>query len=198
MCVCVCVCVYVRAHTCVCVCVVKVAHFSCLSTGPSSMADAAEPQTSPSPQCDWSLCAICQERTNEREKCPANARQTSSGSTYAMLADNLEKFHSKEALTSDVESRLPLGPNLADVFWPNKAIIHDTCRLRYSASRLKRVKENPRCLKDDDEDTDSTQTEPAQKSACRTSTCPKFFLGLLHLPRNSSPGQPGRTTCDKL
>lgn len=99
--------------------------------------DTASPlQLSHPPTTDWSLCALCQEQTNEQLQCPANT--THKQSTYVSLAANLIKFSEIGALPFGLLGRLGENDGVENAFRKNKACFHLSCRLKFNSTKLKR------------------------------------------------------------
>ena len=88
---------------------------------------------------DWGLCILCQQNTKEKLTCPNNSKNASSPG-YQNLASNLESFSSINALPSNIKlETLNDGTGLEETLKSNSAKWHQTCRLKYNNSKLKRA-----------------------------------------------------------
>ena len=87
---------------------------------------------------DWTVCALCQTKTSEKLQCPAKAKQTSPGSTYHTLAENLIKFHEHGILSKCLINRLDDGEGVEETFRKRMACFHLSCRSKYNSTKLKR------------------------------------------------------------
>ena len=90
---------------------------------------------------DWSLCALCQEPSNEILKYPAKSLRTDTGAGYDTLGDDLKCFLElgKQPIPIDIR-RLSEGDSIGKFLSRNQAQWHASCRLKCSASRLARAK----------------------------------------------------------
>lgn len=157
----------------------------CLCFRQTSMAATAtdgnlklmDPPSANSPITDWTQCALCQCNTKEKLQCPAkNSKESTTGSTYNMLADNLSKFAALGCFMPLDLSRLDEGCGIEKTFVNNVAKFHPSCRYKFNNTQLKRKLASmqsdpgPDSAKDA-ENNDSMQ--PPAKSLKRRSSCDK-------------------------
>ena len=93
------------------------------------------PTTTPGP-IDWSICALCQEHSDETLMCPAKSKHTDIGAGY----DTLGSFRSvrNKPLPIDI-NRLNEGDGISNTLTRNHAKWHASCRLKCCASRIARL-----------------------------------------------------------
>ena len=98
-----------------------------------------EPGTSGT-QCtmDWNKCVLCQKGSPERLICPANSTE---GVGYKTMAENLEAFDKIGCLPRRLQlSQLDEGQGIETAFRLHQAKWHDSCRLQYNKTQLRRAK----------------------------------------------------------
>ena len=96
---------------------------------------------------DWDKCVICQQITIEALTCPAaskrlNAQQLQSEVSMEQdieLADNLLAFKEIDCLPSNMFPWLKEGQDSEETLRSHKAKWHDSCRLQYNKTKLKRA-----------------------------------------------------------
>ena len=84
---------------------------------------------------DWDSCIICSKHTGNL-KCPVDSYNNGL-EVYRNFLGIVEEFHSLDASPVGVKFE---GDNLAEVFYQNKTKWHKSCHLKFSASKLFRVK----------------------------------------------------------
>ena len=103
--------------------------------------DGQGPSTSCAARTDWKLCLICQEHTPEALRCPLQSKEAGYGSGYTSLVEHLIQFNDLGQLPSTLPfGRLDEGHGIEAVMVENKARDHQTCRLKYNDTMLKRAK----------------------------------------------------------
>ena len=88
---------------------------------------------------DWDKCVICQQITIEALKCPTASKRNIDGAGYRTLADNLLAFKEIDCLPSNMFPWLKDGQDSEETLQSHKAKWHDSCRLQYNKSKLKRA-----------------------------------------------------------
>jgi hypothetical protein len=141
---------------------------------------------------DWSKCVMCQEGSPERLICPANSTE---GAGYKTMAENLEAFDKIGCLPNRLQlTQLDEGQGIEMVFRLHEAKWHDSCRLRYNKTQLRRAEKRKMPREDQQtvlETRKSTRLskEPGHDSAKMCFFCSKSEAGgTLHnvLKGNSS------------
>ena len=87
---------------------------------------------------DWTKCVFCQENTSEKRECPANSKQSNRGAGYITLQKDMESFYEAGELQLDL-ARLVEGEGIADILLKHNASWHKSCRVKYNATKLKRL-----------------------------------------------------------
>jgi len=121
---------------------------------------------------NWKLCVICQEEKAEQLTCPSKSKRKDVGSGYSSLAEKLIEFNELGLLPFLLE-RLDEGQGIEMTMVANNAQYHQSCRLKYNNTMLKRAEK--RALKSDGEDL--KVTPPCKHSRSR-STEPSILRGL--------------------
>ena len=85
---------------------------------------------------DWDSCIIFSKHTGNL-KCPVDSYEYNGLEVYRNFLGIVEEFCSLDASPVDVKFE---GDNLAEVFYQNKAKWHKSCHLKFSASKLLRVR----------------------------------------------------------
>ena len=121
-------CVYVMC-VCVCVCVCV----SSIDMATSCTSSASKWQT------DWSKCCLCQQDTKEELKSPPNSYQPEQDG-YTNIATNVPLFKAMNALPIMLDpARLNEGEGIEQTLRKNNAKYHQSCRLMFNNSKLKRA-----------------------------------------------------------
>ena len=98
---------------------------------------------------DWSKCVFCQEDLSEVLHCPAESRRNTLGAGYKTISDLLVGFSRIGCLSKTIDlSRLDNGDGIEATLQQHKAKWHDTCRLGYNKTRLRRAEKRKRPTKD--------------------------------------------------
>lgn len=133
---------------------------------------------------DWEKCFICQFDIREKLICPASTKQRSSLSIepgYLNIAENLLAFNSIGSLPKSINlSQLNDGSGVAKTLSNNTARFHDSCRLKYNKTMLKRVSHKRKCEESSDEC--SQQMKRALRKCTDNSVC--FFCEKPSAPSN--------------
>ncbi|KAL5011366.1 hypothetical protein ScPMuIL_009917, partial [Solemya velum] len=105
--------------------------------------DPSEPRTSTSTQClpsDWSKCIICQTDTKDKLVCPSDATLSRIVAGYKTIVDNLAAFDKIGYLPRTLNlAQLDEGHGIEASFRLHNAKWHDSCRLQYNKTELKRA-----------------------------------------------------------
>lgn len=126
---------------------------------------------------DWNKCVLCQESTSEKLVCPANSTV---GAGYKSVTENLLAFDKIGCLPMTIQlSQLDEGQGLETAFRLHQAKWHDSCRLQYNKTKLKRA-EKRKVPQEDDLSSDVQETRKytrfSKQSECHSiETC--FFCG---------------------
>lgn len=89
---------------------------------------------------DWNLCLICQEVKDEPLKCPSTCIRGRGGVAYKTMAENLQSFSDINCLPSNLQlARLDEGEGIEATFRQRDAKWHDSCRLKFNCTKLKRA-----------------------------------------------------------
>ncbi len=88
---------------------------------------------------DWSKCFICQEDKIETLVSPSSRRNlTRSG--YETLSKNIPEFSKINDMPIPLDiRRLDEGDGIEETLLKNQAKYHESCRLRFNSSKLKRA-----------------------------------------------------------
>ena len=101
---------------------------------------------------DWSKCFLCQEDSTEVLRCPAKSL-CGTGAGYSTIADLLRGFSAIGHLPKTLNlSRLDDGEGIEVTLKKHKARWHDSCRLGYNKTQLRRAEKRKRPVDDDDSD----------------------------------------------
>lgn len=114
---------------------------------------------------NWKLCAICQEETSEPLTCPSKSKRKDLGSGYSSLAENLVEFHELKQLPFQLE-RLDEGQGIEMTMITNNAQYHQSCKLKYNSTKLKRAEK--RALKSEGDGEDQEVFIPCKRSRSRS------------------------------
>ena len=102
------------------------------------------PSTSPRPT-DWTICALCQQQTEEPLSDVSKARNQSSQAAYKTLAGNLIALDNLGAIPCGINlSRLDEGCGIAKTLAENSAKWHKNCYVQCSSSRVSRAESRKR------------------------------------------------------
>ena len=87
---------------------------------------------------DWTLCIVCQKKSQEVLKCPLNAGPTGDNSdVYGTFLTNVKTFEELKQLPVP----LNFGQNIdVDQLVENQAKWHKSCHLKFSLSKLQRAR----------------------------------------------------------
>ena len=98
---------------------------------------------------DWNKCALCQEDSTEVLQCLAESRRDTQGVGYSTVADLLQSFGIIGCLPNTMNlSRLDDGEGIEATLKQHKARWHDSCRLRYNKTQLRRAEKRKRPVHD--------------------------------------------------
>lgn len=138
---------------------------------------------------DWSKCFLCQEDSTEVLQCPAESRRGTQGAGYSTIADLLMGFSAIGCLPKTLNlSRLDDGEGVEATLKKHKARWHDSCRLRYNKTQLRRAEKRKRLVDDDEGDTEANMRFSRRCSEdLRTSIDTCFFCG--------KPAPAGKSLC---
>ena len=134
--------------------------------------DEHEPQAAQRPSAtDWKLCLFCQEVKDESLKCPSKSNRPTDGAGFKTIAENLQAFHKISCLPRSLQlSRLDDGEGIEAAFRHNEAKWHDTCRLKFNSTKLKRI-EKRKAPPPDDEVAHKFTRQNSDKRKFSKSTC---------------------------
>ena len=103
--------------------------------------DGQGPSTSCTAKTDWKFCIICQEHMAEVLRCPLQSNRADKGNGYTSLAKHLTQFNELGQFPSTLQiGRLDEGHGIEAAMFANKAQYHQTYRLKYNETKLKRTK----------------------------------------------------------
>ena len=127
---------------------------------------------------NWKLCMLCQEEKAEPLTCPSKSKRKDVGSGYRSLAEKLNEFNALGQLSIPLE-RLDEGQGVEMTMVANDGQYHQSCRLKYNNSKLKRAEK--RALKIDIDDKDLEVITPCKRSRSQSieprNVC--FFVDIL-------------------
>ena len=134
---------------------------------------------------DWTKCILCQETTVEVLRCPAESKRGTQGAGYKNLADLLSGFHVVEELPRGLYlSKIDDGRGIEATLIEHKAKWHDSCRLLYNKTKLKRAEKRKLQTEDDDSNRISKFTRQSMEEA--SSSIEKcYFCGKTALAEES-------------
>ena len=100
---------------------------------------------------DWNKCVFCQADTAEVLRCPVESKRSiNQGAGYKTVADLLMKFSQIGCLPPSINiSRLDDGEGIAATLYRHKAKWHDSCRLMYNQTKLRRAVKRKRKRSED-------------------------------------------------
>ena len=132
-----------------------------------------------SPNTNWEICALCQTSL----QCPAKSSKPPIGKGYVSLVENLIEFQSLGCMPLDLSlERLDNGHGLEATLKVNSAKWHKTCRLKFNATTLKRMKQK----------IITTETEAStSKVLTRSSVCCKLTVESVCFFYNEPAGSAG-------
>jgi len=109
----------------------------CFKFVESCGAEAAQSTSAqPATETDWELCCVCQETTTESLTRPSQSKRKDKGSGYSYPAEHLKKFNELNLLPkSFLLDRLDEGSGIKAVLAANKAVYHQTCKLKYNKTK---------------------------------------------------------------
>ena len=95
---------------------------------------------------DWNKCVFCQADTSEVLRCPVESKRSiDQGAGYKSVADLLMKFSQIGCLPPSINiSQLDDGEGIAVTLYQHKAKWHDSCRLMYNQTKLRRAEKRKR------------------------------------------------------
>lgn len=109
-----------------------------------------QPSSTHDMSTDWTKCLFCQEDTAEVLRCPLESKRSDQGSGYTTIADLLLGFSeigclppSLNLLRLDEE-----GNGISALLNQHKAKWHDSCRLKYNRTQLRRAEKKKRPIED--------------------------------------------------
>jgi len=127
------------------------------------------------PTPDWSKCALCQEDTSEVLHCPAESKRGTQGAGYKTIADLLVGLSRIGCLPRTINlSRFDDGESIEATLQQHKAKWHDSCRLEYNTTKLRRAEKRKRPIEDGDVLKKFT-CQSLGETSTSTETC--FFCG---------------------
>ena len=137
--------------------------------------DLLQPGTSKQhPETDWTKCVLCQEESLEVLRCPAKSKCITQESGYKTITELLVGFGRNDCLPPSINlSRLDDGSGIAETLKRYEAKWHDSCRLLYNSTKLKRAEKRKKSQEEaNDDDTGSLKKstrkseKPASIEAC--------------------------------
>ena len=94
----------------------------------------ASPSTPSIQTTDWSKCALCQEDTRYKLTSPTAA-------SYTSIAENISQFSELNRMPVEIDiSRLNSGNGIEATLQEQNAKCHKSCSLKFTSSKLDRVK----------------------------------------------------------
>ena len=131
--------------------------------------------TTPIQTTDWSKCALCQEHSIEKLTSPT-------AGSYQIIAENISQFCELNCMPVQIDiSRLNSGNGIEVTFHEQNAQWHKSCSLKFSTSKLDRVKKRKSAEFDDKATTSKriftrSSTEEANTHMPEDSTHPTCFF----------------------
>lgn len=130
---------------------------------------------------NWNLCVICQEEKAEPLTCPSKSKRKDVGSGYSSLAEKLMEFNELGQLPIQLE-RLDEGQGIEMTMVANNAQYHQSCRLKYNNTKLRRAEK--RALKTDSEDLEVYTT--CKRSRSRSTSIQRDLCFFCEQPPGNS------------
>ena len=94
---------------------------------------------------NWQECCLCQKPNSGKLTDP-------SGGGYVTLATNIPQFYNLNCMPIPFDpKRLDEGCGILKTLQCNKAVYHETCRLKFNNSKLNRKRKSPDVEEDNDE-----------------------------------------------
>lgn len=94
--------------------------------------------TIPNQQTDWNKCCPCQQDKKDELKSPPSYK--AEHDDYCNIAENVPLFHAINELPIPLNpARLNDGDGIGETLRKNKAVYHQTCRLMFNNTKLKRA-----------------------------------------------------------
>ena len=110
---------------------------------------------------DWSLCAICQQRSNDEVLYPCKGKKINALDVYRNFFNNVVEFKQLQALPCKLSFD---EENTPETFLENNACWHKLCHQKFNNEKLKRKKKGR--MQDPDEEETIRQSK---RQACSTS-----------------------------
>ena len=116
--------------------------------------DPSQPGTSKQhPETDWTKYVLCQEESSEVLRCPAQSKCITQGSGYKTITELLVGFERIGCLPSSINlSRLDDGSGIEETLKRYEAKWHDSCRLLYNSTKLKRAEKRKKSQEEANDD----------------------------------------------
>jgi len=116
-------------------------------------------------ETDWTKCVICQDDKPEVLHCPAESTNVKQGAGYKTIAELLVGFDRIGCLPASINlSRLDDGDGIDATLERHKAKWHDSCRLLYNRTKLKRAEKRKKPEDDEVDDSDDSAKRFTRKS----------------------------------
>ena len=132
------------------------------------------------PTTDWSKCLFCQRDSEEVLRCPQKTG-------YSTIADLLLGFSNISCLPRSLNlSRLDDGEGIVATLNHHQAKWHDSCRLKYNKTELRRAKKRARPL-EEAADTGKKCTRQSLEQTCTSSEACFFVVNLHRLREEHQP-----------
>lgn len=94
---------------------------------------------------DWEKCIFCQSDTSDTLQCPENSKRKDKGVGYKTVAEKISEFHELGALPPHIQiERLNNGEGICATLQQNSAKWHNSCRLKFNETELKRARKRKR------------------------------------------------------
>ena len=117
-------------------------------------------------ETNWDLCVICQEDIAEELTCPLQSKRTDVGSGYTSLSQNLLKFGELGQLPRTLQlQRIDEGCGIESTMVARNAQYHQSCRLKYNNTMLKRAEKRKEQTGSESENTEHSTVHFRSRSS---------------------------------
>lgn len=124
-------------------------------------------------QTDWSKCCLCQQDKNESLMSPKSNPALRSDDGYSQLAKIIPRFQSLNQMPMNFDPvRLDDGNGIESTLRGRGARYHNSCRLQFNTSRLKRAEKRTAPVEEaDDGNNNKVQRKSGPKNAMECFLC---------------------------
>ena len=128
------------------------------------------------PETDWTKYVLCQEESSEVLRCPAKTKCITKRSGYKTTTELLVGFERIGCLPSSINlSRLDDGSGIEETLKRYEAKWHDSCRLLYNSTKLKRAEKRNKSQEEANHDDNGSLKKSIRKNEKRASIETYFF-----------------------